>query len=112
LAQTGTIVLTPDQIKWEPAKGLPADWKTAILAGSPDKKGPYGERIKLPPNAAVPPHAHPNTENITVLSGSFGVGEGIPLSPTAVLILITRTVSTRDGESARIRLSPTGWRYA
>ena len=76
LAQTGTIVLTPDQIKWGPAKGLPAGWEAAVLVGSPDKKGPYVERVKLPPNAAVPPHTHPDTENITVLSGSFGIGEG------------------------------------
>jgi quercetin dioxygenase-like cupin family protein len=75
-AQNGIIVLTPDQVKWGPAKGLPAGWEAAVLAGAPDKKGPYVERVKLPPNAAVPPHTHPDTENITVLSGSFGIGEG------------------------------------
>jgi quercetin dioxygenase-like cupin family protein len=76
LAQRGTIVLTPDQMKREPAKGMPAGWEVAVLAGSPDRKGPYVERVKLPPNAAVPPHTHPDTENITVLSGAFGIGEG------------------------------------
>jgi quercetin dioxygenase-like cupin family protein len=76
LAQSGTIVLTPDQIKWEPAKGMPAGWEVAVLAGSPAQAGPYVERVKLPPNAAVPPHTHPDTENITVLSGAFGIGEG------------------------------------
>ena len=76
LAQSGTIVLTPDQIKWGPAKGMPAGWEVAVLAGAPDKRGPYVERIKLPANAMVPPHTHPDTENITVLSGSFGIGEG------------------------------------
>jgi quercetin dioxygenase-like cupin family protein len=75
-AQSGSIVLTPDQVKWGPAKGLPAGWQTAVLAGAPDKKGPYVERVKLPPNAVVPPHTHPDTENITVLEGSFGIGEG------------------------------------
>ena len=76
LAQTATIVLTPDQVKLGPAKGLPAGWQTAVLAGSPDRKGPYVERVKLPANALVPPHTHPDTENITVLEGSFGIGEG------------------------------------
>jgi quercetin dioxygenase-like cupin family protein len=42
----------------------------------PSKRGPYVERVKLPPNATVPPHTHPDVENITVLSGSFGIGEG------------------------------------
>ena len=76
LAQNRTIVLTPDQVKWGPAQGMPAGWQIAVLAGAPDKRGPYVERVKLPPNAAVPPHTHPDTENITVLSGSFGIGEG------------------------------------
>jgi quercetin dioxygenase-like cupin family protein len=76
LAQSGTIVLTPQQMKWQPAKGMPAGWEVAVLAGSPDKEGPYVERVKLPPNAAVPPHTHPDTENITVLAGAFGIGEG------------------------------------
>jgi quercetin dioxygenase-like cupin family protein len=33
-------------------------------------------RLKLPPNAAVPPHTHPIAENVTVISGSLGVGLG------------------------------------
>ena len=75
-AQDGTLVITPDQVKWGPAPGLPADWQAAILSGDPAKKGPYVERVKLPPNAVVPPHKHPDIENITVISGSFGIGQG------------------------------------
>ena|ERR1051326_5470196 len=75
-AQDGTLVMTPEQVKWGPAPGLPADWQAAILSGDPTKKGPYVERVKLPPNAAVPPHTHPDIENITVISGSFGIGQG------------------------------------
>jgi quercetin dioxygenase-like cupin family protein len=76
MAAPSTIVLTPEQIKWGPAPSLPAGWEAAVLAGDPTKKGPYVERVKLPPNAAIPPHSHPDDENITVLSGSFGIGEG------------------------------------
>jgi len=76
LAQTSTIVVTPDQVKWAAAKGLPAGFQTAVLAGDPTKRGPYVQRVKLPPNAMVPPHTHPDAENITVLAGSFGIGEG------------------------------------
>ena len=59
-----------------PAPGLPPDWQVAVLMGDPAKAGPYVERVKLPPNAVIPPHTHPDNENITVLSGSFGIGEG------------------------------------
>jgi quercetin dioxygenase-like cupin family protein len=75
-AQTGTIALTPDQVKWGAAKGLPPGWQAAVLAGDPNKRGPYVERVKLSPNGMVPPHTHPEAENITVLAGSFGIGEG------------------------------------
>lgn len=70
------VTVVPDQVKWGPAPGLPPDWRVAVLMGDPSKAGPYVERVKLPPNAAIPPHTHPDNENITVLSGSFGIGEG------------------------------------
>jgi quercetin dioxygenase-like cupin family protein len=76
VAQNGTLVVTPDQVRWGPAPGLPADWQAAVLIGDPAKSDPYVERVKLPPNATVPPHTHPDIENITVISGSFGIGQG------------------------------------
>ena len=74
LAQPVTVKL--NEVKWTDMKGMPAGWKHAILAGDPEKPGPYVERIKVPPNASVPPHSHPDTENITVLAGRFGIGTG------------------------------------
>ena len=74
MAQRAPLAITPDQVKWGPAPDLPADWQAAVLNGDPAKKGPYVERIKLPPNASVPMHKHPDVEYITVLSGSFGIG--------------------------------------
>lgn len=75
-AQDATVTITPDQLKWGPAAGLPSGWEEAVLLGDPKRNGPFVERIKLPPNAVVPPHTHPIAENITVLSGSFGIGAG------------------------------------
>ena len=69
------VAVKPDQVKWSDMTGMPG-WKQAVLVGDPDKPGPYVERIKVPPNASVPPHSHPDTENITVLAGSFGIGTG------------------------------------
>src|SRR6266478_693965 len=59
------VAMKAGEIKWSDMKGMPG-WKQAILVGDPDKPGPYVERIKVPPNASVPPHSHPDTENITV----------------------------------------------
>lgn len=69
------VAMKASEIKWSDMKGMPG-WKQAILVGDPDKPGPYVERIMVPPNASVPPHSHPDTENITVLAGSFGIGTG------------------------------------
>jgi quercetin dioxygenase-like cupin family protein len=75
LAQDKPITVKLGDVKWTDIKGLPG-WKQAILVGDPEKPGPYVQRIKLPPNALVPAHSHPDTENITVLTGTFGIGEG------------------------------------
>jgi quercetin dioxygenase-like cupin family protein len=69
------VAVKPSEVKWSDMKGMPG-WKHAALVGDPDKPGPYVERIKVPPNASVPPHSHPDTENITVLEGTFGIGMG------------------------------------
>jgi quercetin dioxygenase-like cupin family protein len=75
LAQSQPIAVKPENLQWTDMKGMPG-WQQAILVGDPDKPGPYVQRIKVPPNAIVPPHSHSDTENITVLSGVLGVGEG------------------------------------
>jgi quercetin dioxygenase-like cupin family protein len=75
VAQDQPVTVKPENLKWTDIKGLPG-WKEAILVGDPEKPGPYVQRIKIPPNALVPPHSHPDTENITVLAGTFGIGEG------------------------------------
>ena len=75
-AQNAPVTVKPDDVKWTDMKGMPAGWKQAVLVGDPDKPGPYVERIKVPPNSSVPPHSHPDTENITVIAGTFGIGEG------------------------------------
>ena len=75
IAQSQPVTVMPGGLHWVDIKGLPG-WKQAILVGDPEKPGPYVERIKIPPNANVPPHSHPDTENITVLTGTLGIGPG------------------------------------
>jgi quercetin dioxygenase-like cupin family protein len=75
LAQSQPITVKPENVKWADIKQMPG-WKQAILVGDPEKPGPYVQRIKIPPNALVPPHSHLDTENLTVLTGTFGIGEG------------------------------------
>ena len=50
--------------------------KLAVLAGDPNKKGLFTVRLQTPAGYKVPPHTHPTSEHITVISGTFNIGTG------------------------------------
>lgn len=69
--------LAPGDIQWgtpPPVFNKGADF--AVLYGDPTKPGVYVVRLKLPAGYKVMPHWHPTDENVTVISGAFGVGMG------------------------------------
>ena len=70
------VVVTPKAIKWVPFIPGGPGVKAAVIAGDPEKPGPFVLRIKSPAGAKVPPHWHPGDEHITVLSGTFAIGMG------------------------------------
>ena len=86
LAQSEPVVVRPENIHWTEMKDMPG-WKQAVLFGDPSKPGPYVERVMIPPNALIPPHSHPDSENITVLSGAFGIGQGAQVDKAAGTVL-------------------------
>jgi len=71
------MVALPDDLKWGNAPpALPPGAKVAVLAGDPTKEGPFTIRLMAPDGYMVPAHWHPTDENVTVISGSFGIGLG------------------------------------
>lgn len=86
-AQDQAITVKPNDVKWTDVKEMPGV-KHAVLVGDPAKAGPFVERFKIPPNAVFPPHSHPNTENITVLAGTFGIGSGTEVDKSKGQLLI------------------------
>lgn len=71
------VAINPADLKWGDAPpGLPPGAKLAVLAGDPGKKGPFTVRLQTPAGYKVPPHTHPTTEHITVISGTFNIGTG------------------------------------
>src|SRR5579864_3021842 len=59
-------------IKWRAGPpSLPKGALMAVLEGDPTKEGPFVFRVKVPDGYKVPPHTHPKTERVTVLSGTF-----------------------------------------
>jgi quercetin dioxygenase-like cupin family protein len=75
-ALSSHAIVTPAKIKWLnfPIGGRGV--KAAVIAGDPDKPGPFVLRIKSPARTRVAPHWHPGDEHVTVLSGTFAVGMG------------------------------------
>jgi len=66
-----------DKIKWlEGPPSLPKGAMFAVLEGDPAKAGPFVFRVKVPDGYRVPPHTHPKTERVTVISGTFNIGMG------------------------------------
>jgi quercetin dioxygenase-like cupin family protein len=67
----------PDELKWRDGPpSLPPGAKITVLEGDPGKSGPFVFRVKLPDGYRVPPHTHPKTERVTVISGTFNIGMG------------------------------------
>lgn len=65
------------ETKWKDGPGsLPPGAKFAVLEGDPGKDGPFVMRLWLPDGFRIPPHWHPKTERITVISGTFHLGMG------------------------------------
>ena len=77
LAQEHHVVVPVDKVQWNPAPPiLPPGAQLAVLEGNPGAKGPIVMRLKFPANYVVPPHWHSMPERITVISGTFNVGDG------------------------------------
>jgi len=72
-----SMYMNPNQVKWGDAppvfmKGA----KMAVLMGDPGKAGPFVARLQVPASYKIAPHWHSQDEDLTVISGSFYLGEG------------------------------------
>ena len=65
-------------LSWAPldVPGFLPGMKLAVLEGDPQKTGTYTLRLQFPAGYRFPGHSHPNTENLTVISGKFLLGMG------------------------------------
>ena len=68
---------SPTTIEWKVAPAaLPPGAKMAVLEGDPTKEGPFVVRFQFPEGYHVPPHTHPKTERVTVISGVLYLATG------------------------------------
>jgi len=69
-------ILKPDAMQWGASPRLPKGAQVAVIYGDPRKEGHYIILARWPDGYAVPAHWHNQTENVTVISGTFNVGMG------------------------------------
>jgi quercetin dioxygenase-like cupin family protein len=76
--QSGEMRLyPPTTIEWKAGPAaLPPGAKMAALEGDPTKEGPFVVRFQFPDGYHVPPHTHPKTERVTVISGTLYLATG------------------------------------
>lgn len=75
-------IVSPSALRWSKGpQALPAGAEWVVLEGDPSKPGPFTLRLKLPEGYRIPPHWHPKVERITVLAGTFHLGEGERFDP-------------------------------
>ncbi len=76
-AAPGVVAVTPAEMKWASQGGLAAPGMEQLnLLGDPAKPGPYTLRLKFPKGFKVAPHTHPDSREVTILSGTFATGYG------------------------------------
>lgn len=69
-------MLMPTELKWSDVPSLPAGAKIAVIEGPMNQAVPFTVRLRFPDNYRIPPHHHPAVERVTVLSGTFHMGQG------------------------------------
>lgn len=80
--QDAPAIHRPAETKWvDGPPSLPRGARFAVLEGDPTKDGPFTMRVKVPNGYRIPPHTHPNTERLTVISGTFRLGMGEVFDP-------------------------------
>jgi quercetin dioxygenase-like cupin family protein len=83
---------TPTTVEWKAGPAaIPPGAKMAVLEGDPTKEGPFVVRFQFPDGYHIPPHTHPKTERVTVISGTMLLAMGENLDRSAAKTLIAGT---------------------
>jgi len=128
-AQPEPMAMTPAEMKWEAQGGLALPGMEQVnLVGNPSKPGPYTLRLKFPAGYKLAPHTHPDSREVTILSGTWYTGYGERFDETALKALpagsfytepanVAHFVEVREpvtiqvkgtGPSGRVFVSPAG----
>lgn len=82
------LIWLPDDVDWQEG---PASFEEgseyAMLEGEFDRDAVFTARFRLPDGFVINPHWHPNVERVTVLEGTFHLGQGEEVDHDAAIPL-------------------------
>ena len=117
-AQSDIMSLTPEEMKWGPQGALAAPgMEQANLMGNPAMPGRYTIRLRFPAGYKLAPHTHPDSREITILSGTWYRGFGEKYDPAVLIALPAGSYYTEPAniphfmemrEAVEIQVSGTG----
>jgi quercetin dioxygenase-like cupin family protein len=76
------IAFTPPQVRWFTPSYYTDGRERAHLLGDSSHGGAWIDRVKMPAGTHVRAHTHPEDELVTVIEGTWYLGEGTKFNPT------------------------------
>jgi anti-sigma factor ChrR (cupin superfamily) len=70
------VGVTPDQVRWFTPSYYKDGRQRAQLFGDSSQDGPWVDRVKIPGGVRALGHTHPQDEFVTVIEGTWYLGEG------------------------------------
>ena len=75
------VALTPDKIRWFTPPYYTDGRQRAHLLGDSGQGSAWIDRVKIPSGARALAHTHPQDELVTVIEGTWYLGEGAKFDP-------------------------------
>jgi len=106
---TNTVgeVLT-ENVQWRSFPAFPEAVRLAILVGDPQKPGPFVVRVKVPADAKIMPHMHPEDRIYTIISGVFYIGIGDKFEPEKLKAYSPGSVFVLPGNTPHFHWAKSG----
>ena len=76
------IAFTPTQVRWFTPSYYTDGRERAQLLGDSNRGGPWIDRARIPAGKRVLAHTHPQDEPVTVIEGTWYLGEGTKFDST------------------------------
>ena len=76
------VAITPSEVRWFTPSYYTDGRQRAHLLGDSNQDGAWVDRAKIPAGKRVLAHTHPQDEPVTVIEGTWYLGEGTKFNPT------------------------------